>query len=151
MAHGVLTRISNSITGGGWRARLATRRPYVVLATLLLLVLAGVVLFRRPEDWHKVYIPMGRWLLEGRDIYDVQSTGFTYPPAMALMALPFGLVPPLAARAAYILLSSASLITFWWLGIFIGMPIFLVVLAFNLVGDSIREILDPKLRRRRIL
>ncbi len=93
---------------------MATRRPYVVLATLLLLVLAGVVLFRRPEDWHKVYIPMGRWLLEGRDIYDVQSTGFTYPPAMALMALPFGLVPPLAARAAYILLSSASLITFWW-------------------------------------
>jgi len=46
---------------------------------------------------------------------------------------------------------SGSLITYWWLGVFIGMPIFLVVLAFNLVGDSVREILDPKLRRRRIL
>lgn len=46
---------------------------------------------------------------------------------------------------------SGSLVTFWWYGVFIGLPLFLVVLAFNLVGDSVREILDPKLRRRRIL
>lgn len=46
---------------------------------------------------------------------------------------------------------SASLVTYWWLGVFIGLPLFLVVLAFNLVGDAVREMLDPKLRRRRIL
>jgi len=46
---------------------------------------------------------------------------------------------------------SGSLVTYWWYGVFLGLPLFLVVLAFNLVGDSVREILDPKLRRRRIL
>lgn len=44
-----------------------------------------------------------------------------------------------------------NLITFWWYATFPGLAIFLVVLAFNLVGDSVREVVDPKLRRRRIL
>ena len=45
---------------------------------------------------------------------------------------------------------SGSLITFWWLGLFLGLPLFLLVLAFNLLGDSLRDVLDPKLRPRRI-
>ncbi len=34
----------------------------------------------------------------------------------------------------------------WWYSIFPGMAIFLTVLVFNLVGDGLREILDPKTR-----
>lgn len=34
----------------------------------------------------------------------------------------------------------------WWLCIFPGLAIFLTVLCFNLIGDTIREILDPKTR-----
>ncbi len=110
----MLTRSSNRLSTAGRLASLVLRRPYIMLMILLLLVLGGVVLFRRPEDWHKVYVLGGRWLLEGRDFYHVQTTGFTYPPAAALLALPFALVPPLVARAGYILLSAAGLITFWW-------------------------------------
>jgi peptide/nickel transport system permease protein len=44
-----------------------------------------------------------------------------------------------------------SFVTFWWYSIFTGLAIFLVVLAFNLLGDALRDALDPKLRRRRIL
>ncbi|MCC8059902.1 MAG: ABC transporter permease [Clostridiales bacterium] len=36
----------------------------------------------------------------------------------------------------------------WWYCIFPGMAIFLTVLCFNLLGDAIREILDPKTRKR---
>ena len=36
----------------------------------------------------------------------------------------------------------------WWLTLFPGMAIFLVVLAFNLMGDGLRDALDPRLRRR---
>lgn len=36
----------------------------------------------------------------------------------------------------------------WWLCIFPGIAIFLTVLSFNLLGDAIREILDPKTRKR---
>lgn len=36
----------------------------------------------------------------------------------------------------------------WWLTVFPGMAIFLVVLAFNLMGDGLRDAFDPRLRRR---
>jgi peptide/nickel transport system permease protein len=35
----------------------------------------------------------------------------------------------------------------WWYSIFPGMAIFIIVLAFNLLGDGFREILDPKTRK----
>jgi len=35
----------------------------------------------------------------------------------------------------------------WWYATFPGLAIFLVVLAFNLVGDGARDALDPRLRR----
>jgi peptide/nickel transport system permease protein len=36
----------------------------------------------------------------------------------------------------------------WWVSIFPGLAIFITVIAFNLLGDGIREILDPRLRNR---
>ena len=36
----------------------------------------------------------------------------------------------------------------WWCCIYPGIAIFLTVLCFNLLGDAIREILDPKTRKR---
>lgn len=36
----------------------------------------------------------------------------------------------------------------WWYSIFPGMAIFVAVLAFNLLGDGLREVLDPRTRKR---
>lgn len=36
----------------------------------------------------------------------------------------------------------------WWYSVFPGLAIFITVLAFNLIGDGIREILDPKTRKK---
>ncbi len=35
----------------------------------------------------------------------------------------------------------------WWYGIFPGIAIFITVLCFNLIGDGLREVLDPKTRK----
>jgi len=35
----------------------------------------------------------------------------------------------------------------WWMVLFPGLAIILFVLAFNLIGDGLRDILDPKMRR----
>lgn len=35
----------------------------------------------------------------------------------------------------------------WWISTFPGLAILIVVLGFNLLGDGIRDILDPKMRR----
>lgn len=40
-------------------------------------------------------------------------------------------------------------LTEWWVTTFPGIAIFVVVLSFNLIGDSLREILDPRMRRGR--
>jgi peptide/nickel transport system permease protein len=34
----------------------------------------------------------------------------------------------------------------WWMGVFPGAAIFATVLAFNLLGDGLRDVLDPKQR-----
>jgi peptide/nickel transport system permease protein len=34
----------------------------------------------------------------------------------------------------------------WWMAVFPGVAIVLVVLGLNLLGDGLREILDPALR-----
>jgi len=44
-------------------------------------------------------------------------------------------------------LHEASSATFaWWLAIFPGAAIFITVLAYYLVGEGLREVLDPRLR-----
>lgn len=35
---------------------------------------------------------------------------------------------------------------YWWLALFPGLAIFFTVLAYNLIGESLRDALDPKLR-----
>jgi peptide/nickel transport system permease protein len=48
------------------------------------------------------------------------------------------------------LLSSATASTgtfVWWLAVFPGLAIFLSVLSYNLLGESLRDAIDPKLRK----
>ena len=45
------------------------------------------------------------------------------------------------------ILHEASSATFaWWLAVFPGLAIFITVLAYYLVGEGLREVLDPRLR-----
>jgi peptide/nickel transport system permease protein len=32
----------------------------------------------------------------------------------------------------------------WWIATYPGLAIFIVVLAFNLIGDTLRDIFDPR-------
>jgi peptide/nickel transport system permease protein len=34
----------------------------------------------------------------------------------------------------------------WWLTVFPGLAIFVTTLAYNLLGEGIRDVLDPRLR-----
>jgi peptide/nickel transport system permease protein len=39
------------------------------------------------------------------------------------------------------------LFTAWWLSVFPGLAIFLTVLSFNLLGDALGEVLNPRRAR----
>jgi peptide/nickel transport system permease protein len=44
------------------------------------------------------------------------------------------------------LATSLSYMSNWWIGVFPGLAIFLTVLAFNFVGDGVRDALDVRSR-----
>jgi peptide/nickel transport system permease protein len=64
-----------------------------------------------------------------------------------LSFLGLGVVPPTAEWGAMIS-AGRLLITQWWVATFPGLAIVSVVLAFNFLGDGIRDWLDPRARRR---
>lgn len=67
----------------------------------------------------------------------------------ALSFLGFGVAPPTPSWGQMLSLSvSASGRFFWWMTLFPGLAIFFTVLAYNLIGEGLRDALDPKLKAR---
>ncbi len=64
----------------------------------------------------------------------------------ALSFLGFGVPPPTASWGETLSQSKQYLNTAWWLIVFPGTAIFLTVTAFNLVGQGLRDAMDPRLR-----
>lgn len=62
--------------------------------------------------------------------------------------LGLGTQPPAADWGVMVNDGRAFFLTQWWISTFSGAAIFLTVLAFNLLGDGLREALDPKIRWR---
>lgn len=63
-----------------------------------------------------------------------------------LSFLGVGIKPPDAAWGAMVADGRRYLLTYPWLSISPGIAIMMVVFAFNLVGDGLRDALDPRLR-----
>ena len=73
--------------------------------------------------------------------------GFTILTAATLGFLGLGPPPPTPEWGRTIAESREFLPDAWWYAAAPGMAIFLVVMGFNLLGDGLRDILDPKIRR----
>ncbi len=75
--------------------------------------------------------------------------GFTILSAAVLGFLGMGATPPDPEWGLAISESRQYLPDAWWFATFPGIAIFLVVFGFNLVGDGLRDVVDPRLRRSR--
>jgi peptide/nickel transport system permease protein len=75
--------------------------------------------------------------------------GFTILSAATLGFLGMGATPPDPEWGLSIAESRQYLPEAWWFATFPGLAIFLVVLGFNLLGDGLRDVVDPRLRRSR--
>lgn len=64
-----------------------------------------------------------------------------------LSFLGLGATPPLPDWGRIIFDGSQYYPDAWWLVFFPGLMIFLTVFGFNLLGDALRDILDPRIRR----
>jgi peptide/nickel transport system permease protein len=67
--------------------------------------------------------------------------------AAALSFLGLGATPPTPEWGAMLSEGRSYLRLAPWVTFFPGMAIFLVVVSFNLLGDGLRDVLDPRLRR----
>lgn len=65
----------------------------------------------------------------------------------SLSFLGLGAQPPTPEWGLMINVGRTFFLTHWWIVTFPGLAILLAVLAFNLTGDGLREILDPKADR----
>ena len=72
--------------------------------------------------------------------------GYTILTAATLGFLGVGAQPPTPEWGLAISESREYLPGAWWFALFPGMAIFVVVMAFNMFGDGLRDVLDPRLR-----
>ncbi len=68
--------------------------------------------------------------------------------AAGLSFLGLGAQPPIVDWGSLINMGGSRFPTAWWLVFFPGVAIFLTALGWNLLGDALRDVFDPKFRRR---
>ncbi len=122
-------------------------------------VTRGVTLVLRQEDYvtaaQSVGVPtwriMGRHLLPNAlaPILVIATLGLgnAILAEAALSFLGLGIQPPEASWGSMLNFGMQFLREAAWLTIFPGMAIFLTVLGFNLIGDGLRDAMDPRLRQ----
>ncbi|MDT5245838.1 MAG: peptide/nickel transport system permease protein [Mycobacterium sp.] len=74
------------------------------------------------------------------------SFAFAILSEAALSFLGLGIQPPEPSLGRMIFDSQGFVTLAWWMAVFPGAAIFVIVLAFNLAGDGLRDVLDPKQR-----
>jgi peptide/nickel transport system permease protein len=63
-----------------------------------------------------------------------------------LSFLGLGATPPTAEWGSMVSEGTQNF-AYWWIGVFPGLAISTVVLAFNFIGDAVRDLLDPRTQR----
>jgi peptide/nickel transport system permease protein len=80
----------------------------------------------------------------------VQATlamGYALLTMAALSFIGLGIQPPQSEWGSMTAEGAQYIVTGeWWLFLFPGLAIVLMVLSFNLIGDSLRDFLDPRMR-----
>ncbi|MBI3397799.1 MAG: ABC transporter permease [Deltaproteobacteria bacterium] len=64
----------------------------------------------------------------------------------ALSFLGIGVQPPTASWGNILTIGKDNIEIAWWISVFPGIAIFITVLAYNLLGEGIRDSIDPRLK-----
>lgn len=119
-------------------------------------IIRGEIMHVRQNEYVEAARAVGdsRWNIYRRDILPNCAT-----PLLVQATLDMGVVVLIGASLSFIGLAQAGLTEWgalvsmgqsgiiagkWWVSTFAGAAIFLWALAFNLIGDGLRDVLDPK-------
>ena len=73
--------------------------------------------------------------------------GFAILTVAALGFIGIGVRPPTPEWGTLLSIARGYMPDFWWTAVFPGLAMFLAVFGFNLLGDGLRDVLDPRARR----
>ncbi len=135
--------IALAIAWWPWYARLVRSTTLAIKNELF--VIAARVTGARP-----IYIMIRHILPNALGPAIINATldlGFAILAIAALGFLGLGARPPTPEWGLMINIARRYLPEMWWEATFPGLMIFLAVLGFNLLGDGLRDLLDPKFRR----
>ncbi len=75
------------------------------------------------------------------------DVGYAILTAAALSFIGLGAQPPAPEWGLMVATGRKYFMQYWWYATFPGLAVFVTVLAFNLFGDGLRDVLDPRTRR----
>jgi len=79
-------------------------------------------------------------------VVTTMSIGVNIITVAGLSFLGFGVKPPTPSWGAMLRDAQQYMRTAWWMAVYPGGCIAITVFAFNLLGDALRDVLDPRLR-----
>jgi len=77
-------------------------------------------------------------------VYASLAIGGAILTESALSFLGLGVQPPMSSWGQILTAGKDYIYIAWWLSVFPGLAILITVLAFNLIGEAIRDVFDPK-------
>lgn len=86
---------------------------------------------------------IGPWMVQA-----TMDMGWAIMTAAMLGFLGIGATPPEPEWGLMVASGRPYFMDYWWISAFPGLAIFVVVLGYNLMGDGLRDIIDPRIRRR---
>jgi hypothetical protein len=86
--------------------------PWTILGIVILSMHAVPVLLKRHSEWQEVYVRATEKLLNGGDVYRLED-GCSYPPFMALLAIPFTVLPPTLSRTVCFAINIVCIVCMW--------------------------------------
>ncbi len=121
-------------------------------------IIRSEVLSVREEDYilaaRAVGAPTGRIILRhvlpnaiaSLLVVTTMSIGVNIITVAGLSFLGFGVRPPIPSWGAMLQQAQEFMRTAWWMAVYPGLCIIITVFGFNILGDSLRDVLDPRLK-----
>jgi len=79
-------------------------------------------------------------------VVTTMSIGVNIIVVAGLSFLGFGVPPPTPSWGAMLQEAQEYMRTAWWMAVYPGLTIVITVFGFNILGDSLRDVLDPRLK-----
>ncbi len=136
--------IAISITWWPWYARLA-RAQVLAVKNELYIEAARAIGVGRLRFLLRYLLPNAFSPLIVQATLDV---GYAILLASSLSFIGLGAQPPTPEWGRMVASGRLYLLTAWWVPLFPGLAIFFTVLGFNLIGDAVRDFVDPRTRQR---